>query len=113
LKLIWSTSNREGGLGSGKCGVVVLGWAVRGSFGQFWGGFGGSFEAVGADRKGRGGKDGIVLMLCGSSGVERAHNLSDGDSWRCGSRGAFDELWGGCYQGSGAPWYRRVRECAV
>ena len=95
MKLIGSTSNREGGLGSGKCGVVMLGCAVRGSFGQFWGGFGGSFEAVGAEGKGRGGKDGVVLLLCGSSGVERAHNLSDGDSWSCGSRGAFDELWGG------------------
>jgi hypothetical protein len=71
-------------------------------------------SGYGADRKGRGVKDGIMLLLCGSSGVERAHNLSGGDSWRRGSRGAFDELvGGGCYQGSGAPWYRRVRECAV
>ena len=29
------------------------------------------------------------------SSVMRAHNLLKGDSWRCGSRGAFDELVGG------------------
>ena len=55
--------------------MVVLGWVVRGSFGDV---LGAVLKAVGADRKGRGGKDGVVLLLCGSSGVERAHNLSGG-----------------------------------
>jgi len=81
-----------GWLGSRRRGLVVLGWAVRGSFRDV---LGAVLKEVGADRKARGVKDGVVLLFCGYSGVERAHNLSGGDSWRRGSRGAFDELVGG------------------
>ena len=72
--------------------MFVLGRTVGG---QFWAVLGAVLRHFGLIGKGSGGKDGIVLLLCGSSGVERAHSLSDGDSWSCGSRGAVDELWGG------------------
>ena len=70
---------------------------------------------------GGGGKcgEGRESVIFGSSLVERAHNLLNG-VWPLGVVEAEEPLTnlcvcvgGGCYQGSGAPWYRRVGECAV